>query len=229
METKNYIFCALDFSDLEQTISFTKKIKNHVGGIKLGLEFFTKNGPRGVEKLKKMGLPIFLDLKLHDIPNTVKQSLRNVLDLSPNYVTVHLSGGYKMIQELKDIKQETKIIGISLLTSLDDEDLKNMGYNFGQKVFISNLVKAGVKAGVDGIVSSPKEVKELKKNYKDLIFVTPGIRLSTDKKDDQKRIESPRFAVQAGSNILVIGRPITKSKDPLKSIEKIIENIDYDK
>ena len=229
METKNYIFCALDFSDLEQTISFTKKIKNHVGGIKLGLEFFTKNGPRGVEKLKKMGLPIFLDLKLHDIPNTVKQSLRNVLDLSPNYVTVHLSGGYKMIQELKDIKQETKIIGISLLTSLDDEDLKNMGYNFGQKVFISNLVKAGVKAGVDGIVSSPKEVKELKKNYKDLIFVTPGIRLSTHKKDDQKRIESPRFAVQAGSNILVIGRPITKSKDPLKSIEKIIENIDYDK
>ena len=134
-----------------------------------------------------------------------------------------------MIQELKDIKQETKIIGISLLTSLDDEDLKNMGYNFGQKVFISNLVKAGVKAGVDGIVSSPKEVKELKKNYKDLIFVTPGIRLSTHKKDDQKRIESPRFAVQAGSNILVIGRPITKSKDPLKSIEKIIENIDYDK
>jgi len=229
METKNYIFCALDFSDLEQTISFTKKIKDHVGGIKLGLEFFTKNGPRGVEKLKKMGLPIFLDLKLHDIPNTVKQSLRNVLDLSPNYVTVHLSGGYKMIQELKDIKQETKIIGISLLTSLNDEDLKNMGYNFGQKVFISNLVKAGVKAGVDGIVSSPKEVKELKKNYKDLIFVTPGIRLSTDKKDDQKRIESPRFAVQAGSNILVIGRPITKSKDPLKSIEKIIENIDYDK
>ncbi|MBD22285.1 MAG: orotidine-5'-phosphate decarboxylase [Alphaproteobacteria bacterium] len=229
METKNYIFCALDFSDLEQTISFTKKIKDHVGGIKLGLEFFTKNGPRGVEKLKKMGLPIFLDLKLHDIPNTVKQSLRNVLDLSPNYVTVHLSGGYKMIQELKDIKQETKIIGISLLTSLNDEDLKNMGYNFGQKVFISNLVKAGVKAGVDGIVSSPKEVKELKKNYKDLIFVTPGIRLSTDKKDDQKRIESPRFAVQAGSNILVIGRPITKSKDPLKSIEKIIENIDHDK
>ena len=227
METKKYIFCALDFSDLNQSILFTKKIKNHIGGIKLGLEFFTKNGPKGVEKIKEIGLPVFLDLKLHDIPNTVKQSLKNVLDLSPNYVTVHLSGGYKMLEELKDIKKDTKIIGVSMLTSLDDEDLKKMGYNIGQKIFIENLVKSGVEAGIDGIVSSPREVKELKKNYKNLIFVTPGIRLPSNSRDDQKRIESPRFAVKSGSNILVIGRPITTSKDPLNSIKKIIENIEY--
>ena len=227
METKKYIFCALDFSDLNQSILFTKKIKNHIGGIKLGLEFFTKNGPKGVEKIKEIGLPVFLDLKLHDIPNTVKQSLKNVLDLSPNYVTVHLSGGYKMLEELKDIKKDTKIIGVSMLTSLDDEELKKMGYNIGQKIFIENLVKSGVEAGIDGIVSSPREVKELKKNYKNLIFVTPGIRLPSNSRDDQKRIESPRFAVKSGSNILVIGRPITTSKDPLNSIKKIIENIEY--
>ena len=227
METKKYIFCALDFSDLNQSILFTKKIKNHIGGIKLGLEFFTKNGPKGVEKIKEIGLPVFLDLKLHDIPNTVKQSLKNVLDLSPNYVTVHLSGGYKMLEELKDIKKDTKIIGVSMLTSLDDEDLKKMGYNIGQKIFIENLVKSGVEAGIDGIVSSPREVKELKKNYKNLIFVTPGIRLPSNSRDDQQRMESPRFAVKSGSNILVIGRPITTSKDPLNSIKKIIENIEY--
>ena len=226
MKTKDYIFCALDFSELEESINFTKKIKSQIGGIKLGLEFFTKNGVKGVEKFKKLGLPIFLDLKLHDIPNTVKQSLKNVLYLSPDYITVHLSGGYKMLAELKDITKETKIIGVSMLTSLNNEDLKKMGYNIGQEKFIENLVKTGVEAGVDGVVSSPKEVKRLKKVYKDLIFVTPGIRLPMHCKDDQKRIESPKFAVQAGSDILVIGRPITRSVDPLNSIKQIIENIE---
>ena len=108
METKKHIFCALDFSNLEHTLNFAKKIKDHIGGIKLGLEFFTKNGPLGVEKLKKIGLPIFLDLKLHDIPNTVKQSVKNVLDLSPNYVTVHLSGGLNMLEEITEMKKKNK-------------------------------------------------------------------------------------------------------------------------
>ena len=229
METKKHIFCALDFSNLELTLSFAKKIKDHIGGIKLGLEFFTKNGPLGVEKLKKIGLPIFLDLKLHDIPNTVKQSLKNVLDLSPNYVTVHLSGGLNMLEELTEMKKKTKIIGVSMLTNLDNHDLKRMGFSCGHKKFVENLVKIGVKAGVDGIVSSPKELKYLKSKYKSLIFVTPGIRLPKNKKNDQKRIESPRFAIKAGSNILVIGRPITKSKDPVNAIQEIVKNIEYGK
>ena len=135
MNTKRFIFCALDFTDLKKTLDFTEIIKNNVGGIKLGLEFFSKNGPQGVEKMKKFGLPIFLDLKLHDIPNTVKQSLKNVLSLEPDFLTVHLSGGYRMIEALQDIKKQTKIIGVSLLTSLDNEDLKNMGINIFTKYF----------------------------------------------------------------------------------------------
>ena len=229
MEKKKLIFCALDFTNLEESINFTNKIKNHIGGVKLGLEFFTKNGPNGVEKIKKIGLPIFLDLKFHDIPNTVKQSIKNVLDLSPDYITVHLSGGYQMIKELNDIKKKTKIIGVSMLTSLDDKDLKNMGVNFGKQNFINNLVKIGVKAGIDGIVCSPKEVKYLKKSYKNLIFVTPGIRLPTENRDDQKRVESPKFAVKAGSDILVIGRSITKSKNPVNTLKKIVQNINDEK
>ena len=229
MEKKKLIFCALDFTNLEESINFTNKIKNHIGGVKLGLEFFTKNGPNGVEKIKKIGLPIFLDLKFHDIPNTVKQSIKNVLDLSPDYITVHLSGGYQMIKELNDIKRKTKIIGVSMLTSLDDKDLKNMGVNFGKQNFINNLVKIGVKAGIDGIVCSPKEVKYLKKSYKNLIFVTPGIRLPTENRDDQKRVESPKFAVEAGSDILVIGRSITKSKNPVNTLKKIVQNINDEK
>tara|TARA_Y100000991_G_C21909700_1_gene321731 strand:+ start:140 stop:829 length:690 start_codon:yes stop_codon:yes gene_type:complete len=229
MNTKRFIFCALDFTDLKQTLDFTEKIKNDVGGIKLGLEFFSKNGPQGVEKIKRFGLPVFLDLKLHDIPNTVKQSLKNVLSLEPDYLTVHLSGGYKMIEILQDIKQKTKIIGVSLLTSLDNRDLKNMGINLDTGEYVEQLVKIGVNAGIDGIVSSANEVVNLKKKFNHLIFVTPGIRLSSDKTDDQKRIESPRSAITSGSDILVIGRPITESINPIISINEIINNIENEK
>ena len=151
--------------------------------------------------MKKFGLPIFLDLKLHDIPNTVKQSLKNVLSLEPDFLTVHLSGGYKMIEVLNDIKKHTKIIGVSLLTSLDNEDLKNMGINLDPNEFVEHLVKIGVNAGIDGIVSSAEEVNNLKKKFNDLIFVTPGIRLSSGKVDDQKRIKSPRSAIASGSDL----------------------------
>ena len=229
MNTKRFIFCALDFTDLKKTLDFIKLIKNNVGGIKLGLEFFTKNGPQGVEKIKKFGLPVFLDLKLHDIPNTVKQSLKNVLSLEPDYLTVHLSGGYKMIEILQDVKKKTKIIGVSFLTSLDGEDLKNMGINMNASEYVENLVKIGVNAGIDGVVSSANEVENLKKKFNDIIFVTPGIRLPSDKRDDQKRIESPRSAVTSGADILVIGRPITESKNPLVSINEIINNIENEK
>ena len=229
MNTKRFIFCALDFTDLKKTLDFTEIIKNNIGGIKLGLEFFSKNGPQGVEKMKKFGLPIFLDLKLHDIPNTVKQSLKNVLSLEPEYLTVHLSGGYKMIEILQDIKKGTKIIGVSLLTSLDNGDLKNMGINLDTQEFVEHLVETGVNAGIDGVVSSAIEVRNLKKKFNNLIFVTPGIRLYSDKKNDQKRIESPRSAIASGSDLLVIGRPITESKNPIIAINEIINNIENGK
>ena len=226
MNTKRFIFCALDFTDLKKTLDFTEIIKNNVGGIKLGLEFFSKNGPQGVEKMKKFGLPIFLDLKLHDIPNTVKRSLKNVLSLEPDFLTVHLSGGYRMIEVLQDIKKQTKIIGVSLLTSLDNEDLKNMGISLKSNEFVEHLVKIGVNAGIDGIVSSAQEVDNLKKKFNDLLFVTPGIRLYSDKTDDQKRTKSPKSAIASGSDLLVIGRPITQSKNPVSSINEIINNIE---
>ena len=127
MNFKNKIFCALDFSELEQTIQFTNKIKNHIGGIKIGLEFFCKNGPAGVERLKEFELPIFLDLKLHDIPNTVTKAFKNLISLSPDYLTVHLNGGKTMIKELIKYKKKTKLIDVSLLTSLDHKDLKESG------------------------------------------------------------------------------------------------------
>ena len=159
MNFKNKIFCALDFSELEQTIQFTNKIKNHIGGIKIGLEFFCKNGPAGVERLKEFELPIFLDLKLHDIPNTVTKAFRNLISLSPDYLTVHLNGGKRMIEELIEYKKKTKLIGVSMLTSLDQNDLKKSGVMCDEISYVEKLVKIGVSSGIDGVVSSPKEVK----------------------------------------------------------------------
>ena len=227
MSIKRFIFCALDFSDIDETIQFLNIIKNEVGGIKLGLEFFSKNGLNGIKRLKKFNLPIFLDLKLHDIPNTVKKTLLNIIDLEPNFLTIHLSGGKKMIEEVTAIKNQTKIIGVSMLTSLDKNDLCALGINISENEYVHRLVNLGLQSGIDGVVCSPNEVKELKVKFSntDLFFVTPGIRLENDKIDDQKRLLSPGLAIKYGSSMLVIGRPITKSPDPIKSINNIKKDI----
>ncbi len=227
MKFKDKIFCAIDFSDLKKSQEFIKKILNNIGGVKLGLEFFLKNGPEGVKEIKKMGLPIFLDLKLKDIPNTVKRAAENIIDLEPEYLSVHLSGGHSMIKELQSVKRNTKILGVSVLTSLDKSDLKQFGLNIDILDYVQNLAHIGINAGIDGLISSALELKNLKKHIKkDIIYVTPGIRLPDEDLNDQKRILSPGDAVKAGASILIIGRSITKSNNPLETLNKISKNIE---
>ena len=226
MENKKKIFCALDFSDLSKTIEFAELIKNHVGGVKLGLEFFMNNGLDGVLAIKKIGIPIFLDLKFNDIPNTVKKAVKNVIKLEPDYLTAHLNGGKKMLEEIVEIKGITKIIGVSVLTSLNDEDMKNFGLGIDTKKFTENLIEMGKDSGIDGVVSSPHEVKSLKRKMPDnFLFCTPGIRLPEDDLNDQKRVASPGDAIRLGSSILIIGRAITHSKNPIEIIKKITDDI----
>ncbi len=225
MNPKEYVYCALDFSDLNKTINFTNKIYKHVGGVKIGLEFFVKYGLEGVIKIKNFGIPIFLDLKLNDIPNTVKKATENLISLNPKFLTVHLNGGSNMIKEVCKIKKKVKILGVSLLTSLDQKDLIQMGVGINFSDFVLKLTNIGVKSGIDGIVSSPNEVKKLSNKFKKkLIYVTPGIRLD-EKNDDQKRVSSPGEAIKNGSSIIVIGRPITMSRQPIKVINKIKDSI----
>ncbi len=228
MNFKDLIFCAIDFTDIEASKRFISKISNYIGGIKLGLEFFSKNGPQGVLEIKRIGLPIFLDMKLKDIPNTVKQSAKNLIQLNPEYLSVHLSGGYEMLKELVSIKKNTKILGVSMLTSLDNQDLKSFGYMLGDLEYVENLAKIGEKAGIDGLVSSAHEVPYLKEKLKNkkLLYVTPGIRLKGNSSNDQKRIITPSEAVKLGSSMLIIGRSITQSDDPIRSIKKIIKDIE---
>lgn len=192
------------------------------------LSFSQKNGPQGVQEIKKMGLPIFLDMKLKDIPNTVKKSAKNLIKLKPEYLSVHLSGGYAMLKEIISIKETTKILGVSMLTSLDNKDLKSFGYNLSSLKYVENLAKIGEKAGVDGLVSSAHEVAYLKEKLKNrkLLYVTPGIRLPQNSLNDQKRVVSPGEAIRSGSSILIIGRSITQSDDPIDSINKIVKEIE---
>ena len=228
MDFKQKIFCAIDFTEIEKSKRFISKISNSIGGIKIGLEFFSKNGPQGFLEIKKLGLPIFLDMKLMDIPNTVKNAAKNLIELNPEYLSVHLSGGYNMLKELVTIKKKTKILGVSMLTSLENKDLKSFGYNLNNFDYVVNLAKIGEKAGVDGFVSSAQEIPYLKKKIKkkEMLYVTPGIRLSGNKSNDQKRIITPSQAIKLGSSMLIIGRSITQSEDPVKAIEKIINEIE---
>ena len=228
MNFKNFIFCAIDFTDLEQSKKLISKIQKHIGGIKIGLEFFSENGPQGFLEIKKLGIPIFLDLKLKDIPNTVKKSAQNLINLKPDYLSIHLSGGFKMVEDVVSIKNNTKILGISMLTSLDDSDLKSFGYSLSSLDYVENLAKIGERAGIDGLVSSAHEIPNLKRhlNNTKMLFVTPGIRFSNNEINDQKRINSPGQAINNGSNMLIIGRSITQSSDPINSIQSILRDVE---
>lgn len=225
---KEKLFCAIDLSNLDDSKKFISVIENYVGGLKIGLEFFCKNGPEGVLEIKKFGLPIFLDLKLKDIPNTIKRAATNLMELKPNYLSVHLTGGSKMISEIVSIKNETKILGVSMLTSLDENDLKEFGLKINSKEYVENLAKLGIKSGIDGIVSSAQELSYLKQkiNKKNFFYVTPGVRLPNDNSNDQKRIITPGQAIKSGASIIIVGRTVTDSRKPIEAIKEIYNDIE---
>ena len=229
LDIKKYLFCAIDFKSMDESEKILSIIKNHIGGIKLGLEFFISNGLEGVKYLRKLKLPIFLDLKLHDIPNTVNEALNAALEVQPEYISVHINGGKDMMNLIVRNKRvkNTKIIGITMLTSLDKEDLKDLGINLNTSNYVKRLAQLAFDSGLNGLVCSPMEVKTIKKMFpSNFTLITPGIRLkSYNETNDQKRVLSPGDAVKHGSDILVIGRPITKSKDPLLAINRITNDI----
>mgnify|MGYP001343814157 CR=1 FL=1 len=206
---KNKIFIAIDTKNIKKANYIIKnsKLKNFKFGYKFGLEFLnSKNGRIFISKLKNK--IIFVDLKLHDIPNTMSSTLIALKDLRIDYLTVHISSGLKALKEVKKVSGRTKIVGVTTLTSLDDKDLKSIGHKNSLEQIITFQAKLAKKAKLDAIVCSPQEVKLLRKLFKKEI-ITPGIRISS-KKNDQKRIMTPKEAFKHGSDWLVIGRDLTK-------------------
>ncbi|MCJ2185259.1 orotidine-5'-phosphate decarboxylase [Novosphingobium beihaiensis] len=218
----NPVFLALDMPRLDAAEALARKVAGHIGGIKLGLEFFCAHGHHGVHELHKLGLPVFLDLKLHDIPNTVAAAMQAIHVLEPAIVTVHAAGGRAMMEDAKAAAGEnTKVVGVTVLTSLDDDDLTAIGVKADPNEQALRLAELAHSAGLDGIVCSGHEVGAVHKQWKDGFFVVPGLRPAESGNGDQKRIVTPRQARDAGAGVLVIGRPISRAEDPLAAAKAI--------
>ena len=226
----NPVFVAVDTTDLEYARALGARLKPHVGGIKLGLEFFSAHGPAGVRAFSDMGLPIFLDLKFHDIPNTVAGAVRAAASLGVNILNVHAAGGPAMlkaaVEAARGVNPEAKVIAVTVLTSLADADLDALGQLGPAADQVARLANLTQKAGLDGVVCSAHEIAALRAALgPDFLLVVPGIRPKGSDLGDQQRVMGPREALDAGASILVIGRPITAAPDPVEAARAIAESL----
>lgn len=219
----NPIYLALDLPKLDAAKALLHKVRAHVGGVKLGLEFFCAHGAHGVHEIARTGLPVFLDLKLHDIPNTVAGAMQAIHVLEPAIVTVHASGGRAMMEDAKAAAADgTKVVAVTMLTSLDQRDLARTGVEGTAHDHVMRLAELAQLAGLDGIVCSGHEVKAVRNQWKDGFFVVPGLRpAGNGTSSDQKRVVTPRQARDDGASVLVIGRPISRADDPVAAARAI--------
>ncbi len=218
----NPVFLALDIPQIEPAKALLERVKAHIGGVKLGLEFFCAHGAHGMHEIAHLGLPIFLDLKFHDIPNTVAAAMQAIHVYEPAIVTVHASGGRAMMEDAKAAAAEgCKVVGVTTLTSLDANDLARTGISDNPEKHVLRLAELAQEAGLDGIVCSGKEVGQVHKQWKDGFFVVPGLRPTGSGTGDQKRVVTPRAARDSGASVLVIGRPISRAEDPVAAARAI--------
>ena len=218
----NPIFVAIDTPDLARATDIASAVRGHAGGVKLGLEFFSAQGPEGVRRIADLGLPIFLDVKLHDIPNTVAKAVEALAPLDPAILTVHAAGGHEMLLAAKRAAPPTtKVVAVTLLTSLDAADLNDLGIERSPADQVARLAWVARDAGVDGIVCSGAEVADARTAWPKGFFVVPGIRPAGANVGDQKRIVTPVRALDDGASVLVIGRPITDAPDPRRALMDI--------
>ena len=218
----NPVYLALDVPQLEAAKTLVEKVRGHIGGVKLGLEFFCAHGTHGVLEIAHLGLPIFLDLKLHDIPNTVAGAMQAIHLMEPAIVTVHASGGRAMMEDAKAAAGEhCKVVAVTLLTSLDERDLLRTGVSGSAHDQVMRLAELAEASGVDGIVCSGQEVGAVHRQWRGGFFVVPGLRPAGGAIGDQKRVVTPRNARDDGASVLVIGRPISRASDPAQAARDI--------
>ena len=218
----NPVYLALDLPQLDAAKALAERVKAHVGGFKLGLEFFCAHGHHGVHEIAHVGLPIFLDLKLHDIPNTVAGAMQAIHVLEPAIVTVHAAGGQAMMEDAKAAAANgCKVVAVTMLTSLDERDLKRTGVSGDSHEQVLRLAGLAEAAGLDGIVCSGHEVAAVRRQWKTGCIVVPGLRPGGKANGDQKRVVTPRQARDDGASVLVVGRPISRAEDPMQAAREI--------
>lgn len=224
---KREVIVALDFPTLEKTLNFLDKFQEEKLFVKVGMELYLQNGPVIIDEIKKRGHKIFLDLKLHDIPNTVYSATKGLAKFDIEILTVHAAGGSEMLKGAKkaivEMGAKTKIIAITQLTSTSEEDMRkeqNIQTSIEESVF--NYAKLAKESGVDGVVSSVWETEKIRKqNGEDFLIINPGIRLENDAKGDQKRVATPTRAKEEGASYIVVGRSITSAENPVDRYNEI--------
>jgi len=231
----NPVFCALDTTDTAEAVRLAKQLSGLVGGVKLGLEFHTANGSAGIRAVSELGMPVFLDLKFHDIPNTVAGAIRSAVKLAPAMTTLHAIGGAEMMKAAVDAAGDAAakhgvarplILAVTVLTSMGQSELPTIGVEGSVLDQVKRLASLARESGVDGIVCSPHEVDHLRALLgPDVKLVIPGIRPAWSASNDQKRILTPAEAVAKGADVLVIGRPITSAADPAEAAKRIQDEL----
>ena len=228
----NPVFVAIDTTDLEYARALAERLKPYIGGIKLGLEFFSAHGPEGVRAFSGLDLPIFLDLKFHDIPNTVAGAVRAAAALGVDILNVHAAGGPAMLkaaaEAARPVNPKTKIIAVTVLTSLGDADLDLVGQRGPAADQVMRLAGLTRECGLHGVVCSAHEIKALRAQLgPDFLLVVPGIRPKGADLGDQQRVMGPKEALDAGASLLVIGRPITAAPDPVEAAKAIASSLGF--
>lgn len=227
----NPIYVALDTPDLERALWLSRSVKDHVGGLKIGLEFYTACGPDGVRRIVEFGLPVFADLKFHDIPNTVAAASRELARLGAKLFNVHASGGEVMMREAAAsahaIDPHIKVLGVTVLTSIDDAVLQSVGQPGPAVEQVVRLARLAQHSGLDGVVCSAHEIAPLRGTCgQNFLLAVPGIRPAGGELADQRRVMTPRQAHAAGADILVVGRPITAASDPAAAASAILVELE---
>ncbi|GHF13212.1 orotidine 5'-phosphate decarboxylase [Kordiimonas sediminis] len=235
MKPSDRIFCALDTTDTDQAVALARELKGVVGGMKLGLEFYCACGAEGFKKVSEVGMPIFLDLKFHDIPNTVAGAIRSVAPLAPRILTIHTQGGPEMMRRAAETAKEEAakngvptpwVVGVTILTSLDQSDLQAIGVSDSVGDQVARLASLAAHSGLDGMVCSPKEISLARAvTNPSFKLIVPGIRPAGSAAGDQKRVMTPQEAVTNGADVLVIGRPITEASDPVAAARAIADSL----
>ena len=225
MTNKN-IFVACDVSTQKEILDLLELVHKEISGIKIGLQYITQRSPKEIRELSKFKKPIFYDGKFFDIKNTLVESVKSLKDLNVTYATVHLLNGLDALKFANKAANDINVnlLGVSILTSFNDEDLESLGFKNKVEDQIKKLIKIAMDANLYGVICSPLEVKMIKEIAPDLKCFTPGIRME-DTKDDQKRTMNANQAIKEGSDCLIIGRPITKG-DPRENIRKILFSIE---
>lgn len=226
----NPLFVAIDTPDLDRALSLARAVAPHVGGLKLGLEFLTAQGPAGVRSIVALGLPVFADTKFHDIPNTVGGAAREIARLGVSIFNIHASGGEAMMRAAKEaagsVDPKVKVIAVTVLTSLDEDALAAVGQNGPASDQAARLATLAQRTGLDGVVCSARDIPAIRRTCPaPFMLVTPGIRPEGSDPADQRRLMTPREASAAGADILVVGRPITAASDPAEAARLIAEGL----